>query len=944
MRSSNGFKQLNAGGLSSKQEHTLQIDGMRGVDLTNSPLFVNKHRASAMSNFIMENNVIQKRNGWTELAQLAGPINGYWQLETSSLVDGVYTTEKHNIFLCGDRFYTVDLESIHKMQDGNFSKPTITPITMNNIQVENEVAYGVVHGEKLYVLCGTFVVITKNQQGSLEATRVQDSEDVFIPTTTTSIGTTNNTVINRKSYDDINMLTKWRYNSLIGDNEEHESQTYQFILDGICTNLDTVSVRVYDESGRYRELSSDLYMVENTYYAVSENNEIHCTLLTLRENFAPFIEGQDNILVKFEVENPIFTEQINGCKFGVLYGHNNLDRLFLSGNPKYPNLVFRSSEPTGDDSKMYFSTLDYIKLGNTSNSITGMTILGDGTLCALKSPSGQEPTIYFIESTMVTATDREGNPIYVNGVAQIEEQYRTKVGTIGEGLVSTSSLQTLAGDTLMLSNNGIYGIVLGSNVATSQRYAKTRSRLINSAIAKERNKLKEAVCYVFDNKYYMCLDDVCYVGDGRYPYKLEDDLNDEYQYEWFVWNNVPARLFFSYNNELYFGTKEGHIVKFENEKYVDTTYKAFNKGEITYDYDTGYFVMHSVHQGSIERLHNDDIMHIQLGDADIYALFLNPNEFKVDKQNNGIVVLKDLKHEYVTQMATYKFYFDNIGAGENLETYTPYIMNVTQAVDEEIDDDKLYTLLKFYKEKTVTGDSGEPETILEEVDLGNGNYRICYKLNASNVITDVKGTVTEDIGGYFITRDVYYKDVVLNGNFYEEYNEDGYIERTFKKDELIFNEFKLRTFTAELNAHDIITYDGLAFSTFGGRFEFNEPINCFFVTGVFNLGSSVYSKSIKQMIIVPDTMLDTEVDFGYETKTNVMYFNAYTGAKFNFDNINFDNLSFESEGFAKAYIKRTRLKNVNFIRFIFKNSSKNNCKVSNLSVVYEFGKKNKGVA
>jgi hypothetical protein len=185
---------------------------------------------------------------------------------------------------------------------------------------------------------------------------------------------------------------------------------------------------------------------------------------------------------------------------------------------------------------------------------------------------------------------------------------------------------------------------------------------------------------------------------------------------------------------------------------------------------------------------------------------------------------------------------------------------------------------------------------------------------------------------------------VLNDDVFEIYLEDGNIERTYKKEDLVFNRFKIKTYTSEEKTHDIIFYNGTAYRQITGYFEFIQPVSCLYVTPIFNLGSNIYSKNINQMIIVPDAVLDTEVEFGYETKTNVKYFSAFTGTKFDFNNIDFDNFSFDTEGFATAFIKRTRLKNVNFIRFIFKNSSKNNCKISNLTVVYEYGKKNKGVA
>ena len=950
MRAKSSFKSLSTGNLGSKSEMTLQIDGMRGVDLTNSPLFVDKSRASEMANFIMENGVIQKRNGWREILQFTGSINGFWQFDTTE--GGEIKT--HIVIMVGEE--TQVFYEITNFGSDNATYTEIPKIGIDDSKLINNVAYGVIGGEKLYILCGDFLTIGY-YNGVLEVHRVEDDEDTFIPTTTISIPAIGNDVIQRTPYDDINMLTRWRYNSLVGNTPQEEivapvdetgevteedtteeSTAVEYILDAICTNLETVEVSVLQADGSYLELTESEFKVENTKY---EN--IDCTKLTLYKNYEPIIEGQDNIKVKFEVYDALYSSMITGCKFGILYGYDNvLDRLFFSGNDNYPNMVFRSNESTGSDQQdyTYFSPLDYIRLGNTTNKIMGMSILGDGTLCVLKSPSGQEPTIYFINAIMVTATDREGNTIYVDGVAQIEEQYQTKVGTIGEGLINTSSLQTLAGDLLMLSNNGIFGVVLGSNVATSQRYAKSRSRLINGELIKDKEALKSAVGYVHDNKYYLAIGSKCYVGDGRYPYSLEDGLEGEYQYEWFVWNNIPARLFFSYNNELFFGTIDGHIMHFENKNFVDTTYTEIAKGDLTYSQEDGLFVINKELVDDIEKIHDNDIMYIRLNDPKIYALFLNKSEFYSDRNKNVIIVKKELAHEYVSQMASYLFYFDDIDETDtNIVVNRPYLMTVSTMVDETLEeDDNILTTLTFYEAVEKIDDFGNK--LYEQGDMayvGEGNYRICYQLAESNVITDVQAE--------FNGETIMYKDVIINqDDEYEVYDDEGNIKDTYTKTDLIFNKFKIRTYTSELSTHDIVLYNENPYKDLSGKFEFNEPVVCYFVTAVFNLGSVVYSKNVKQLIIVPDTLLGTEVDFGYETKSDIKYYNAYTGSTFSFDELDFDNLSFESEGFAKAYIKRTRIKNINFIRFIFKNSSNNNCKISNLTVVYEFGKKNKGVA
>lgn len=920
---------------STKKEYTLQIEEMRGVDLSNSPLFVDKSHASDMSNFIMENNVLQKRFGWREVFQFKDHINGFWQFETSKYVDNAYEVTKHCIVMVGTEFY----EIIGLHTDNTTAIKIAFGSNVDATKIKDAVAYGVVGGEKLYILCGDF--LTLGYYGdSFEIHRVEDDEQTFIPTTTISIAAIGNNNISRSPYDDINLMTRYRYNTLLGESENTTLTEFSYILDGVCSDLSSVEVSVRNSNNGYDLLSKDTdYTIENTTY---EN--IQVTKITFTSNHTPIIEGQDNYKVKFAVYDSTNSDKINNCNFGCLYGYDNvLDRLFFSGNPQYPNVIFRSTESTSNDQQdfTYFSANEYIKCGNTTNSIKGMTILGDGTLAVLKTPSGQEPTIYFINAMMITATDREGNAIYVNGEAQIEEAYRVQVGTIGEGLVNTSSLQTLAGDNLMLSYNGVFGIVLGDNVASSQRYAKSRSRLINGALTKNKEKLANATCIVFDNKFYLCIDDVCYVADGRYPYKLKDDLNGTYQYEWYKWDNIPARLFFSYDNELYFGTTDGHICVFENKNFVDTTYAEINEGELTYDSENELFVINRTRVQEIERLHDNDIMHLRVDDPRLYALFLNKEDFDIDMDNNAILIKKELSHDYIVQMSAYMMYIDNIAEDSDTELVvdTPYYIEIEGSDDltQTIDLDTYYGRAKLYE---AIAEISEGITIYSrgnEINLGSLNdFRICYQLGESNIITEVQGTVGDDV--------IKYREVEWNGNEYERYDNMGNIIATYTKEDLIFNKFKIKTYTSEASTHTIVHYKNIVQNVLSAKFEFNNSVLCYYVSSVFDLGSVVYAKNLKSLIIVPDTLLDTEVEFGYETKRDSRMFSAYTGSTFSFDKLDFDNLSFESEGFAKAYVKRCREKNFNYIRFIFRNSSNNNCKLSNLTVVYEYGRKNKGVA
>ena len=69
-----------------------------------------------------------------------------------------------------------------------------------------------------------------------------------------------------------------------------------------------------------------------------------------------------------------------------------------------------------------------------------------------------------------------------------------------------------------------------------------------------------------------------YIADNRYKSYPKNADTEQYQYEWWYWENLPIRVFFSWNNELYFGTDDGKICKF-NDKYLDNNKEVFSYWE-----------------------------------------------------------------------------------------------------------------------------------------------------------------------------------------------------------------------------------------------------------------------------------------------------------------------------------------------------------------------------
>lgn len=82
------------------------------------------------------------------------------------------------------------------------------------------------------------------------------------------------------------------------------------------------------------------------------------------------------------------------------------------------------------------------------------------------------------------------------------------------------------------------------------------------------------------NRYYiLAVNGHGYVLDGRKK-SSEKRRNTDYVYEAYYWENIPATCFFTYADELWFGTADGRICKF-NTDIDDITAYCDNGTEIT---------------------------------------------------------------------------------------------------------------------------------------------------------------------------------------------------------------------------------------------------------------------------------------------------------------------------------------------------------------------------
>lgn len=558
--------------ISLKTRKTLQLSDFKGVDFSSSALSVRKDRASNMRNFINEYGVNKKRNGWNELIKIkydgkAQRINGIFEY-----VNG---DRREVLVHAGKRFYRLIDNGKYSVEDITLSS-TYVAAQVDVTKIKDQRSQAFFNKGRAYIIgCGDYLVYgTWNEGVSYELRRVANNVDTYIPTTTISIDNDSVADATRGSLDDVNCLSSRRTNQLLGTAETNKTWTLDSGSIDSGTIVDIKLETMVNGSAVTKQISNSGSDKTKLYEGSTQVGTIDFEKgkITFSIATTPQVENRDNIFVTFQHSIEGYIDRIANCNFGVLFGVNgNTDRLFLAGNAAYPNIDFHSEA----DDYTYFGDLNTASMGSDSVPISGYGRLSDSTLVIYKSETSQEASIFYRSGTYKESYDSSGKLESIRGI------FPTSAGSIGEGVISRYACANFAGDNIILSRNGVFGIVLADNVVTTERYTRERSRSINDKL-KSHKDLSEAVGIVYQSKYYLAIDGVVYIADARYKYTSADDLNDSFNYEWWYWDNCPIRVWANIDNTLYFGSADGQICVFDKQ-YTDRTYQDSASGDLMFD-------------------------------------------------------------------------------------------------------------------------------------------------------------------------------------------------------------------------------------------------------------------------------------------------------------------------------------------------------------------------
>jgi hypothetical protein len=578
------------------REYTTRYGGFRGVDYVSDPQLVDGTRSPEAINLMTDaGGYPEKRPGWRVIRTLDAPVNGLHP----------FTDSGGNQFIlahCNTKLYKITAA----MDTGGAGDPAIISSGLANAK-----SWSFVHGNYLYLLDGSNYY--RYNGTTFEA--VESAADVYVPTVAVGAPPEGGGV----AFEAVNMLTPKRKMSFVGDDGIAQAEVLQISTGakaagsiGIQLGGTTFTVALA-ANDTVAAIVDKIYAATFTGWSkVKSGDTITFTATAKSEKAAPLFEpndtgvigyvitytrganpksvynlgvkpidsvagvsvdgtvktagthytvqaadgtvtftagnipaagnGVDNVVITFSKEVSGYADRVKKCRFGAWFGSGNNTRLFLAGNPDYPNWDFMSGlmDPT------YFPDTGYTQIGAKNSAIMGY-LRQYSNLLIVKADNGQDATVYLRAADY----DADGKPIFP-----------LKQGVEGVGAVSSHCFASLRDAPLFLAKEGVFSLALSYGGVDQQRVAQSRSYYVNPKLVRELN-LKDAAACVWDGLYMLAVNNRCYVADGRKVTGMS--RTEERGYEWFFWDNIPARVWAVRDDNCYFGTSDGRVCRFNSD-------------------------------------------------------------------------------------------------------------------------------------------------------------------------------------------------------------------------------------------------------------------------------------------------------------------------------------------------------------------------------------------
>ena len=369
---------------------------------------------------------------------------------------------------------------------------------------------------KLYLLDG-------NTYRVYDGTAVKAvSEEAYVPTIIISRspdggGTT---------YEALNLLGLAWKESFLGKADVKEYQ-----LTTIELGEEAVKAEILGEDGEWSEKT------EGTDFTVDREKGL--VTFHTAPGESP-VKGQDNVRIIASKAREGYADKINKCRIFAVYGVGGAeDRVFLSGNPDEPGQDWYS----GFEDPTYFPDTAYTKVSRDGSAVVGYAILGN-TLATFLQGKGVGRNAVVRTGSL----DADG-----------EALFRVTNTLLGEAPVAPFSFAYIGKEPLFLTERGIYAIT--AEELTGEKYTQERSYLISSALMELAGKA-DAAASIYRDFYVLSIGGDLYLLDGQQRTYEKNSPYSSYQYEAYYWPGIGARLTWTEDGVLWFGTEDGKLKEF----------------------------------------------------------------------------------------------------------------------------------------------------------------------------------------------------------------------------------------------------------------------------------------------------------------------------------------------------------------------------------------------
>lgn len=304
-------------------------------------------------------------------------------------------------------------------------------------------------------------------------------------------------------YEDVNMLQPRRINTFLGDGESRV-----FALD--TRQIDSsFPVKVTVDDAAVTGFTVDYEAGTVTFSAAPP---------------APKTDGQDNVVIEFQKTRAGYAESILGCTLMQVFDN----RVFVSGNPEYPNVVWHCSlnDPT------YFSDTDYYNEGLDTAGIRGL-VAGNNALWVFREPSDANTTVFYHAPTL----DADYGKIYPSTHSSVT------TGCVGRAI-------NFNDDIVFFSERGMEGI--SGDITTEQSLAH-RSSLADRALIREEG-YRDMILAEWEGYLMVFIGKKAFLADSRTAFSNENHM----EYEWYYWEmEQEVTCAQVHDGILYLGTPQG---------------------------------------------------------------------------------------------------------------------------------------------------------------------------------------------------------------------------------------------------------------------------------------------------------------------------------------------------------------------------------------------------